>query len=125
MEIIYLSLQRHHQNDSCVKMGSDESRFNVSLIVRDKVTRQCPQPQEQLCPFLSKQWYGSQFGDLYRAHRCGCMRLHTGAALEVDWDGGKNLYHTGDSNSQCQYCVWIFSLTLYQLSFSSPRYFLV
>ena len=24
-------------------MGSDESRFNVSLIVRDKVTRQCPQ----------------------------------------------------------------------------------
>ena len=23
--------------------GSDESRFNVSLIVRDKVTRQCPQ----------------------------------------------------------------------------------
>ena len=24
-------------------MGSDESRFNVSLIVRDKVSRQCPQ----------------------------------------------------------------------------------
>ena len=24
-------------------MGSDESRFNVSLIVRDKVTRPCPQ----------------------------------------------------------------------------------
>ena len=24
-------------------MGSDESRFKVSLIVRDKVTRQCPQ----------------------------------------------------------------------------------
>ena len=40
---IYLSLHCHHQNDSCVKMGSDESRFNVSLIVRDKVTRQCPQ----------------------------------------------------------------------------------
>ena len=33
----------HHQNDSCIKMGSDESHFNVSLIVRDKVTRQCPQ----------------------------------------------------------------------------------
>ena len=32
----------HHQNDSCIKMGSDESHFNVSLIVRDKVTRQCP-----------------------------------------------------------------------------------
>ena len=24
-------------------MGSDESHFNVSLTVRDKVTRQCPQ----------------------------------------------------------------------------------
>ena len=24
-------------------MGSDESHFNVSLIVRGKVTRQCPQ----------------------------------------------------------------------------------
>ena len=26
-----------------IKMGSDESHFNVSLIVRDKVTRQCQQ----------------------------------------------------------------------------------
>ena len=42
-EIPYLSLHRDHQNDFCIKMGSDESRFNVSLIVRDKVTRQCPQ----------------------------------------------------------------------------------
>ena len=39
--IIYLSLHCHHQNDSCIKMGSDESRFNVSLIARDKVTRHC------------------------------------------------------------------------------------
>ena len=28
---------------TCIKMGSDESHFNVPLIVRDKVTRQCPQ----------------------------------------------------------------------------------
>ena len=28
---------------TCIKMGSDESPFNVSLVVRDKVTRQCPQ----------------------------------------------------------------------------------
>ena len=27
----------------CIKMGSDGSHLNVSLIVRDKVTRQCPQ----------------------------------------------------------------------------------
>ena len=44
-EIIYLSLHCHHQNDSCIKMGSDESHFNISIIVRDKVTRQCPQTQ--------------------------------------------------------------------------------
>ena len=41
--IIYLLLHCHHQNDSCIKMGSDESHFNVSLIVTDKATRQCPQ----------------------------------------------------------------------------------
>ena len=38
-----LSLHCHHQNDSCIKMGSDESHFNASLTVRDKDTRQCPQ----------------------------------------------------------------------------------
>ena len=42
-EIIYLSLHCHHQNDFYIKVGSDESHFNVSFIVRDKVTRQCPQ----------------------------------------------------------------------------------
>ena len=30
-EIIYLSLHCHHQNDSCIKMGSVESCFNVSV----------------------------------------------------------------------------------------------
>ena len=29
-EIIYLSLHCHHQNDFCIKMGSDESHFSVS-----------------------------------------------------------------------------------------------
>ena len=42
-EIIYFSPHCHHQNDSCIKMGSDESHFNVSLIVKDKFTRQCPE----------------------------------------------------------------------------------
>ena len=36
-EIIYLWLHCHRQNDSCIKMGSNQSHFNVSLIVRDKV----------------------------------------------------------------------------------------
>ena len=38
----------HHQNDFYTKMGSDESHFNVSLIVRYKVTRQCPQTTTRL-----------------------------------------------------------------------------
>ena len=36
--ITYLSLHCHHRHDSCIKMGSDESHFNVSLTVRNKVT---------------------------------------------------------------------------------------
>ena len=43
-EIIYLSLRCQHQNDSCMKMGSDESHFNVSFIVRtESQRRQCSQ----------------------------------------------------------------------------------
>ena len=30
-EIIYLSLDCHYQNDFCIKMGSDENHFNVSV----------------------------------------------------------------------------------------------
>ena len=37
-EIIYLSQHCHHQYDS-----SSDSHFNVSLIVREKFKRQCPQ----------------------------------------------------------------------------------
>ena len=36
---ISVSLHCPHQNESCIKMGSDESHFSVSLIVREKVTR--------------------------------------------------------------------------------------
>ena len=46
MEIIYLSLHCHHQNDSCIKMGSNESHFNVSVGISDGQshrTGQCPQ----------------------------------------------------------------------------------
>ena len=44
-ETIYLTLHCHHQDVSCIKMGSDESYFNISLIVWDKVTRQRPYAQ--------------------------------------------------------------------------------
>ena len=58
MEMIYLSLHCHHQNDSRIKMGRDESHYNVSLIIigRDKVvTRLCP----QTTTFLSEEKGGS------------------------------------------------------------------
>ena len=42
-ESIYLSLHCHHQNDFCIKVGSDKNHFNVFIIVRDKITKQCPQ----------------------------------------------------------------------------------
>ena len=42
-EIIYIALHFHLENDSCIKISSDGSHFNVSLIVTDIVTRQCPQ----------------------------------------------------------------------------------
>ena len=32
-EIIYLSPHCHHRNDSCIKVGSDESHFNVSYLL--------------------------------------------------------------------------------------------
>ena len=45
---IYLSLHCHHQNDSCIKMDSDERHFNVSLIVRDKVTNKTMSTNQNL-----------------------------------------------------------------------------
>ena len=33
---LYLTLHCHHQNDSCIKTGSDESHLNVAVIMRDK-----------------------------------------------------------------------------------------
>ena len=42
-DYIYLSLRCQHEHGSCIEMGSDQSHFNVSLIVMDKVTKQCPQ----------------------------------------------------------------------------------
>ena len=39
---MYLSLHCHRRNDFFINMGSCESHFNVSLIVKDNITRQCP-----------------------------------------------------------------------------------
>ena len=40
-EIIYLSLHCRHQKDSCIKMSSDESHFNVSLESETESHRTC------------------------------------------------------------------------------------
>ena len=37
----YLTLHCHHQNDSCIKMGGDESHFNGWLTVKDRVGGVC------------------------------------------------------------------------------------
>ena len=39
---LYLTLHCHHQNNSCIEVGSDESHLNVSFIVRGKVTKTSP-----------------------------------------------------------------------------------
>ena len=57
-EIIYsLSLHCHHQNDSCIKIGSDVSQFNVSLIVRDKVNSQDSVHKPQLVCWVKALLY--------------------------------------------------------------------
>ena len=69
-KIIYLLLHCHHQNDSC--MSSDESHFNVSLTVRDKVTRRCP----QTTTFLKRK--ESRSGIEPRSFRLQAYRLTAG-----------------------------------------------
>ena len=54
----------------CIKVGSDESHFNVSLIVRDKVTRrQCP----QTTTFMKRK--GSRSGIEPRPYRLPALHL--------------------------------------------------
>ena len=67
-EITYLSLHCHHQNDFCIKMGNEESHFNVSLTVRDKVTRQCPQTKTFGLSIWSKGGHGLHVADVIRCH---------------------------------------------------------
>ena len=105
-EIIYLSLHYHHQNDSCVKRltGSDESHFNVSLIVRDKVKRRRPQTssdrvltkrKESRSGIEPRPSSAGQTGSLVRAAVSGCEP----ASLLV-WQ--QNNVHTIQSVTEAQ-----------------------
>ena len=71
-EIIYLSLHCHHQNDSCIKMGSDESPFNVSVgsdgqspqattFLQRKESRSGIEPRSFRLPALSPFLIGRMF----------------------------------------------------------------
>ena len=44
-EIIYLSLHCHHQNDFGIKLGSDESHFNVSVGSDGQIHKTVHKPQ--------------------------------------------------------------------------------
>ena len=44
-EIIYPSLRYHHQNDSRVKMGSDENHFNISVVTNHKLFEEKGEPK--------------------------------------------------------------------------------
>ena len=50
-DYIYLSLHCHHQNDSCIKKGSDESHFNVSVGSDGQSQDSVHKPQ----PFLKRK----------------------------------------------------------------------
>ena len=53
-EIVYLLIHCHHRNDSCIKMGRDESHFNVS-VGSDGQSHKCP----QTTTFLKRKESGS------------------------------------------------------------------
>ena len=53
-EIIYMSLHCHHQNDSCIKIGSDESYFNVS-VGNDGQSHKTASTNNNLTTFLNRK----------------------------------------------------------------------
>ena len=87
-EIIYLSLHCHHQNDFCIKVGSDVSHFNVSLIVRDKVTRQRPQTttfEEKGEPKQIRTKVLTARPNRVTQNSCGMSLLYRSSGLPYTW----------------------------------------
>ena len=70
-EIIYLSLHYHHQNDFCIKMGSDESHFNVS--VGSDGQRRCPQTTTFLKRKESRNGIEPRSFGLRNKHKQECL----------------------------------------------------
>ena len=97
-EIIYLSLHCHNQNDSCIKMGSDESHFNVLLSARDKVTGQCPQTTT-----LKRKGSQSRFEP--RSLLYGVQRTCSQTAAIAS----RGIYRsdTGTTKQRCKHTTWV------------------
>ena len=84
-EIIHLLLHCHHQNDSCTKMGSDESRFNVSYLWGTKSQDSVHRPQ-----FLKRKESRSGFepGSLCLPQPPNALSLgQTGSLSRSAWPG--------------------------------------
>ena len=102
-EIIYLSLHCHHQNDTCIKMGSDESHFNVSLIVRDKVTRQCP----QTAAFEEKGERRIRTEVLLSAYQPNALPLGQTGSLSTCLSPAGSIYAQKGNETRCQ-TNWVY-----------------
>ena len=71
-EIIYLSLHCHHQNDSCIQMGSD-TKHNVKQQILFKQLH-------AFCNRRSSEIQGTAFGKSLRAWTCIYRSMPAGVA---------------------------------------------
>ena len=69
---MYLSLHCHHQNDSCIKMGSDESHFNVSVGSDGQSHRTVSTNHNFFIIIIMNRFYIALFSALEQTH---CARM--------------------------------------------------
>ena len=88
-EIIYLSLHCHHQNDSCIQMGSDESHFNVS-VGSDGQSQKTVSTNHNLKPVLN--WANVCSPNILRTVRRTMIRFLIELLVHRKWFGQSKLY---------------------------------
>ena len=88
-------------------MGSDESHFNVSLIVRDKVTRQCPQTVTFEDKIVVVRFYIALFSALGQTH-CALHARDIERVTIVSCSAFLNIRRSGllTALSGCQLLGW-------------------
>ena len=67
-EIRYLSLHCHHQNDSCIKVGNDESHLNVSVGSDGQSHKTVSTNHNLFLFFIIIHFYIAPFSDLELTH---------------------------------------------------------